>query len=109
MNTIKENVLFEDYALIIDAVFGTGFNKELKSNELLLVFLEDVSIYGTETVSTLLRIVLKRDSVEIEDLSNEYDKVNTYIKKISDSVNLESWPPKDFATLESKKLFSINL
>jgi len=29
---IKENVSFEDYALIIDAVFGTGFNKELKSN-----------------------------------------------------------------------------
>ena len=82
-------------------------NKELKSNELLLVFLEDVSIYGTETVSTLLRIVLKRDSVEIEDLSNEYDKVKAYIKKISDSVNLESWPPKDFATLESQKLFSI--
>lgn len=29
---IKENVSFEDYSLIIDAVFGTGFNKELKSN-----------------------------------------------------------------------------
>jgi len=82
-------------------------NKELKSNELLLIFLEDVSIYGTETISTLLRIVLKRDSVEIEDLSSEYNKVKAYIKKISDSLILESWPPKDFATLESQILFNI--
>jgi len=29
---IKENVSFNDYDLIIDAVFGTGFNRELKSN-----------------------------------------------------------------------------
>ena len=41
------------------------------------------------------------------DLSDQYNEVKLNIKKILDSVNLVSWPPQDFATIESNKLFKI--
>ena len=33
---IKKNIVFDDYDLIIDALFGTGFNKQLDESTTLL-------------------------------------------------------------------------
>jgi len=82
------------------------FKVNLKPDESFVVFLESYENNRLDE-NILIRVFFDNNSIKMIDLSEQYNEVKLNIKKTLDSVNLVSWPPKDFATIESNKLFKI--
>ena len=82
------------------------FKVNLKPDESFVVFLESYENNRLDE-NILIRVFFDNNSIKMVDLSDQYNEVKLNIKKTLDSVNLVSWPPQDFATIESNKLFKI--
>jgi len=94
---ISEKVNLNFYSL-------KDFKDHLKSNESFVVFLES-NESNRLNENILIRVVFDGKSINISDLSDEYEDIKLNIKKTLNSVKINSIPPQDFATKASNDLF----